>query len=677
MEPRTKTPLRPARIVAFALVALAALGLVFVHFASHHDRVSVPAGAHAGQLTLKPCHYTTERGSYGADCGTLVVPENRHEPGTRLIALPVTRIRARTERAGTPIFRLEGGPGLTNMEFPNASRFADRHDVVLVGYRGVDGSSKLDCPEVSSALKRSADFLGQRSFVAYANAFKDCASRLRGDGVDLAGYSLPQRVDDLEAARRALGYGRVDLLSESAGTRTAMIYSWRYPRSVHRSVMIGVNPPGHFLWDSRTIDGQIRQYAALCAKDDACRARTGDLAARVKATAADIPHRWGPLSIKPGNVRVASFFGLMSATSHGAPLSGPLTLDSWLSAAKGDPSGLWLQSLLAQLAFPEEQVFGDVAAVGRVDVGDADRTFAPAANRGSIIGNPGTDFLWGGGRLSDAWPAEPDENEYDRVPTSGTETLLINGSLDFATPAQNAIKELLPHLSHGHEVVLPGFGHTDDFWNEQSAAGSHLVNGFLDSGKVDDSLYTHADVDFTPANTQAAIAKILLGVMVGFAALAVCSLLWLARRVHMRGGVGRRAGALLRSLYAVVLGLGGWFLAALIVLTIAPTVPLDNELLAVLSIGTPIGLGIYWAWVSRALAPKARTAGFVAAVGGAFVGAWLGFHVTGGLIAVLTTIVGSAVGANLILLVLDTARDRTAREAATATPRPAVTGAEA
>ena len=40
--------------------------------------------------------------------------------------------------------------------------------------------------------------------------------------------------------------------------------------------------------------------------------------------------------------------------------------------------------------------------------------------------------------------------------------------------------------------------------------------------------------------------------------------------------------------------------------------------------------------------------------------------------AVFTTIAGSAVGANLILLVLDSACDRTARETTTATPRPAI-----
>ena len=115
---------------------------------------------------------------------------------------------------------------------------------------------------------------------------------------------------------------------------------------------------------------------------------------------------------------------------------------------------------------------------------------------------------------------------------------------------------------------------------------------------------------------------------------------------------------------------------ALFVLTIAPTVPLDNELLALLSIGTPVGLGIYWAWVRRPLAQRVRTAGLVAAVAGAFAGAWLGFHVTAGLVAVFTTIVGSAAGANLFLLVLDSVRDREARETATAAPRPVVTTVE-
>ena len=264
----------PGRITGLALIALLTLGLGYFHFAGGSESVSVPAGAHAGQLTLERCTYDTEDGAYRADCGTLVVRENRHDPDSRLIALPVTRIRARSPHPGVAIFRLQGGPGITNMEFPDASRFSGNHDVVLVGYRGVDGSSRLDCPEVSSAREQSRDLLGEQSFRADAAAYRSCAERLRSSGVDLAGYSIPERVDDLDAARRALGYDRIDLVSESAGTRTAMIYAWRYPKRIHRSVMIGVNPPGKFLWDAKTTGEQIRRYAALCARDASCRDRT-------------------------------------------------------------------------------------------------------------------------------------------------------------------------------------------------------------------------------------------------------------------------------------------------------------------------------------------------------------------------------------------------------------------
>ena len=104
-----------------------------------------------------------------------------------------------------------------------------------------------------------------------------------------------------------------------------------------------------------------------------------------------------------------------------------------------------------------------------------------------------------------------------------------------------------------------------------------------------------------------------------------------------------------------------------------PTVPLDSELLAGLSIGIPIGLGIYWAWVRRDWPAKTKSIGFAAALAGALVGAWLGFDATAGLLGVVTAIVGAAVGANLIVLVLDIARDRPERAAATATsPTPAL-----
>ncbi|HEY1593851.1 MAG TPA: alpha/beta hydrolase, partial [Thermoleophilaceae bacterium] len=523
------------------------------------------------------------------------------------------------------------------------------------------------------------DFLGQKSLIAYANGFRSCANRLRADGVDLAGYSLPARVDDLEAARRALGYGRIDLLSESAGTRMAMVYTWRYPKSIDRSVMIGVNPPGHFVFNSKTTDSQIAQFSALCAKDAQCRDKTGDLAATMRSEATHIPGHWGFLPIKKGNVRVATFFGLTDSTSAADPIAAPVTLDSWIDAAHGDASGFWLQSTLADLAFPSSFVWGDLASIGLSDARAADAAFAPNANRGSIIGNPSSDFIWAGGRLRDAWPANPDQSKYASVQDSATPTLMIDGTLDVATPPVNATKELLPHLSNGHQVLLPGLGHTTDFWSYEPAASSRLINRYLDRGTVDRSLYTFKPVDFSPAASQSKVAKIILAVMVGFAGLVLLSFVLLPWRIHRRGGFGRKSSAALRTLYPFVLGLGGWFIGVMAVLTASLRVPLDSELLAIASIGAPVGLGIYWAWVKRDWSARAKTSGFVAALGGALMGAWIGFSVLTGLFAVVTTIVGAAAGANLILLVLDIARDRTARELATDTPRPrpALTGAGA
>src|SRR5918995_5147313 len=95
-----------SRIVGLVAIGMVVAGLAYLHFAPDGE-VSVPEGARAGQLTLHSCEYATDDGSYDADCGTLVVPENRADPRSRLIALPVTRIRARSQHSREPIFRLE------------------------------------------------------------------------------------------------------------------------------------------------------------------------------------------------------------------------------------------------------------------------------------------------------------------------------------------------------------------------------------------------------------------------------------------------------------------------------------------------------------------------------------------------------------------------------------------
>jgi pimeloyl-ACP methyl ester carboxylesterase len=656
------------RIVALAVIGVLVAGLVYLGLGGE-EADSVPAGARAGDLFLHDCTYQTDAGNLPADCGTLVVAENASEPGSRLIALPVVRIQARSDEAGDPIFRLQGGPGISNMTFPWANRYVADRDLVLVGYRGVDGSERLECPEVISALKHSTDLTGEASFQAYAAGFRSCAARFAGEGIDVTSYGLSQQVDDLESAREALGYERINLVSESVGTRTAMIYAWRHPERINRSVMIAANPPGNFLWDPETTDEQIDRYAEYCSKDTGCRGRTADLAASMRRTSAEIPERWFFLPIKEGNVRAASHYGLMETTVESAPLHAPMTIDSWLSAAEGDAGGFWFQSLLADFAFPVAFVWGQYASAASLDAQAANEYFSPGQQSPDTnLGYAATAFGFGGGRLSEAWPAARDAGEYGAVRQSKAETLVVSGELDFAVPPQLATEQLLPSLENGVQIILPGFGHSGDFWDYQPEANSRLINTFFTSGRVDDSLYRPQPVDFTPEVSLTALAKGVVGTMVAFALVAVGSLMWMAHRVRKQGRIGPKAGAILRSVYPIVLGLGGWFLGLLVVLTLMPGVPLDNALLATLSIGPPIGLGVYLAWVQRDRTASANTPGFVAAMGGALVGAWLGFVAGADLLALITAIVGSAVGSNLLVILYDISEARRAEQPAVPEP---------
>jgi hypothetical protein len=375
----------------------------------------------------------------------------------------------------------------------------------------------------------------------------------------------------------------------------------------------------------------------------------------MKHTAADMPSSWFSLPIKPGNALVGTFLGLNEATAVDAPLSGPNTLDSWISAAHGDPSGLWFLSAFSEIALPQSFVWGEFASIGMADAQPVERYFSSGADRGSIIGNPLGEFLWGAGGLVHAWPANPGEHQYTSVQNSSVPTLLIGGTLDFETPAQNATKELLPHLSNGHQVILSGLGHADDFFSYEPSASTQLLTTFYATGQVDTSRYTPNVVSFTTSQSQTAMAKDILGFMIGFALLAVIWLVVLAIRIRRRGGTGRKTGAWIRSAGPIVFGLGGWFLGALLILRfwLWPSQPLDDELLAVVSIAVPIWLGVYAGWV-RTDTPKAMRAKGIGAAGvGAVVGAVLGFNVTSGLIALITTIIGAAAVSNLSLLVLD------------------------
>lgn len=491
-------------IFVVVILVLAGGAWLFLH-ARKPAPITVPAGAKSGDLLgLQACEYKTKTSTYQAECGTLVVPENRQKPDARLIALPVKRIRSSSGTPGEPIFYLAGGPGQSNMGFNPRDALLAGRDVVLVGYRGVDGSSVLNCPEVGSAiLGDGQDVTSPASLTMVAEAMRACAACLEAEGVDLAGYSIPEVVADMESARQALGYPKINLLSESYGTRVAQIYAYLHPQVVSRSAMIGVNPPGHFIWEAATIERQLEQYSQLCAQDAACSQQTASLSESMRKVAQNMPKGWLFLNIDPGKVKIISHVMLYHRTTA------PMIFNAYLAAEKGDPSGLALMSLVFDMIMPKVFIWGDLLTKGGNIDYDPGRDYNELRAPDFILGSPMSLLIWQ--PASQGWPIYPVADEFRRVHPSDVETLLINGSFDFATPLEFGRDELLPTLNNGKLVTLAEMGHTNDFWSINPAAADRLLTAFYASGQADDSGFTYLPMDFKVSLGFPILAKILLG----------------------------------------------------------------------------------------------------------------------------------------------------------------------
>jgi pimeloyl-ACP methyl ester carboxylesterase len=495
------------KIIFPALLILVLMGAAgWLVFRPKEHAVTVPAGARAGDVFLQPCTVKVDGVRYQADCGTLVVPEYRADLASRLIALPVRRIHSPAQSPAEPIFSLGGGPGSSNISARLKTWLLANHDSIQVGYRGVDGTPRLDCPEFAQAARGSgSDLLGPASLEAIGEAAGTCAARLQAAGVDLRGYTIPEVVEDMEAARLALGYGRIDLLSGSYGTRVAQIYAYMYPESLLRSAMIGVNPPGHFLWLPEVVDSQVEYYAGLCRQDPACSDRTPDLAVSMQRVNQDMPANWMGVPIDPGKVRMIAFALLYHRSTA------PIIFDAYMTADEGDPSGLALMSLAYDFIMPNMMTWGEFLALGSSADYEPGRDYQSELNAPDrILGAPMSEFIWGS--TPGHWSPILMPEAYRQVHPTEVETLLISGSIDFSTPAQFARDELLPWLRNGKQVVLAEQGHTDDFWHYQPEAAERLLTSFFDTGVADDSLYIYLPMDFKPALRFPLLAKALVAV---------------------------------------------------------------------------------------------------------------------------------------------------------------------
>lgn len=474
-------------------------------------------------LPLKRSTIKIEGQPVAVERGMLRVPENRSKAEARAIEIPIVRYRSRSDRPADPIFWLDGGPGMSNLSFKPPLKLLDNHDVVLVGYRGADGSSILKCPEIARALKGvGGDVLNAASRANLQRAVARAAQNLSASGVDLEGYTIPEVVGDLETAREALGYDRVNLLSGSYGTRVAQIYAYLHPDQITRSIMIGVNPPGHFVWTPDAVDAKLADFAAVWSRDQKCVARTPDLLASLRRALHNLPRRWLLLPIDPGYVKIMTFVMLYQRPTAA------LAIDALLAAERGDASGVWLMSFMGRLMLGRMMVWGDLFAKGGTADFEPGRDYVAELDRpDAILGAPLSLLIWGA--VSEAWPLKLLSADLRRVQPANVPTLLISGELDVATPAEPVERELLPALSHGQHIVLPATGHVPDVVRTHLDALTHLVSTYFESGTVDIAHFREVPMDFHVKPSFPLLAKLGVGAVLMVIAVALAMLLSVLR----------------------------------------------------------------------------------------------------------------------------------------------------
>lgn len=480
-------------------------------------KIETPSALNSGDIFIQPDVYVVDDQTYETHTGVIVVPENRSKPDSRLLEIPFIQIHSNGSNVLEPIFFLNGGPGNPNLNtYHFVTNLIENHDIVLVGYRGVDGAVKLDLPEVDEFFSNMKGDLTEKAMLdEMASAYAKGAKRLQNEGIDTDGYIITEVLNDVDLVRTKLEYSKINLFSASYGTRLAMIYDWMFPNVVHRSAMIGVNPPGRFEWRPEVMDQHLKYYADLYKRDSLHGDPNVNIAEIIRKNSREIPESWLFIPIKKGYVLMSTFMMLYS-TNNAAKL-----FDAWIAADKGDWSGIAMISLSTEFMLQGQLLWGDLASKSSSTDYDFDpeldlmKEFMP---ENSIIGAPGS--LLGIGAMG--WPAKHIPDSLRTVQYSDTRTLLINGNIDVSTPEQFGRTELLPFLKNGTQVIISEAAHTPDIFGKQRPALDYMLKKFFKTGEVDNSKYHYEPLNFKVGLSFQSIIKLSLAailiiiVLIGF-----------------------------------------------------------------------------------------------------------------------------------------------------------------
>ena len=247
-------------------------------------------GRHLRVFEPSQCPFSLPAG-IRADCGFLVVPENRRDDGEgnfprsrKEIRIAVAIARAPSgSPVPDPIVYLTGGPSAaaitrSSIFYLSTLFFSSNRDLILVDQRGTGLSQpRLGCPEFDAVAATA--FPNTPTRAAYLDAVRQCRDRLRTEGVDLDAYNSAENAADMDDLRVALGYDQWNVLGLSNGGLATLTLMRLYPEGI-RSVVLDSPSSNDNL---RVVDRWQASNRLLekvftgCASDPICNGRYANL----------------------------------------------------------------------------------------------------------------------------------------------------------------------------------------------------------------------------------------------------------------------------------------------------------------------------------------------------------------------------------------------------------------
>jgi len=247
--------------------------------------LSAAAAPQAPTAKLEPCKIDGEDGAVDARCGVFETWENRATKRGRKIHLKVIVLPARDPHPKPdPVFAFGGGPGeaiSTEAGFmvqaqQELRKDGQDRDFVFIDQRGTGEPDRLGCD--LGGIRGATDLQSYLGEMFPVDAVRACRTELEKK-YDLTLYTTDIAMDDIDDARAWLGYGKINLVGGSYGTRAAQVFLRRHPGSVRSVILDGVVPMDETLPLSHAAGGQrsLDLLLGWCEKDPACHGAFPDL----------------------------------------------------------------------------------------------------------------------------------------------------------------------------------------------------------------------------------------------------------------------------------------------------------------------------------------------------------------------------------------------------------------